>query len=71
MFSSVSQVGQSIAGGPKNSMLFYSLYLYQQGFSYMKMGYASAMALILFVIVMVVSFFALRVMEKRVNYDVE
>ena len=37
----------------------------------MKMGYASAMALILFVIVMVVSFFALRVMEKRVNYDVE
>ena len=71
VFSSVSQMGQSIAGGPKNSMLFYSLYLYQQGFSYMKMGYASAMALILFVIVMVVSFFALRVMEKRVNYDVE
>lgn len=71
VFASVSQMGQSIAGGPKNSMLFYSLYLYQQGFSYMKMGYASAMALILFVIVMVVSFFALRVMEKRVNYDVE
>ena len=45
--------------------------LYQQGFSYLKMGYASAMALILFVIVMLVSFFALRVMEKRVNYDVE
>ena len=51
--------------------MFYSLYLYQQGFTYLKMGYASAMALVLFVVVMVVSFVALRVMEKHVNYDVE
>lgn len=71
VFASVSQQQQTITGGPQNSMLFYSLYLYQQGFSYLKMGYASAMALILFVIVMVVSFFALRMMEKHVNYDVE
>ena len=34
-------------GGPVNSTLFYSLYLYQQAFSYFKMGYASAMAWIL------------------------
>lgn len=71
VFASVSQQGQTITGGPQNSMLFYSLYLYQQGFSFLKMGYASAMALILFIIVMFVSFFALRAMEKRVNYDVE
>lgn len=71
VFASVSQQQQSITGGPQNSLLFYSLYLYQQGFSYLKMGYASAMALILFVIVMIVTFFALRIMEKRVNYDVE
>lgn len=71
VFASVSQQQQTITGGPKNSLLFYSLYLYQQGFSYLKMGYASAMAIILFVIVMIVSFFALRISEKRVNYDVE
>ena len=71
VFGSVSQSNVLTPGGPRNSMLFYSLYLYQQGFSYLKMGYASAMALILFVIVMLVSFFALRVMEKLVNYDVE
>lgn len=71
VFASVSEMGQSIKGGPKNSLLFYSLYLYQQGFGYLKMGYASAMALILFVIVMIVTFFALRIMEKRVVYDVE
>lgn len=71
VFSSVSQASVAMPGGPRNSMLFYSLYLYQQGFSYLKMGYASAMALVLFVIVMIVSFFALRFMEQRVNYDVE
>ncbi|GAF66553.1 carbohydrate ABC transporter permease [Alkalihalobacillus trypoxylicola] len=31
-------------GGPINSTLFYTLYLYQRGFSYFDMGYASAMA---------------------------
>lgn len=31
-------------GGPINSTLFYTLYLYQRGFSYFEMGFASAMA---------------------------
>ncbi|WP_081727955.1 carbohydrate ABC transporter permease [Halalkalibacter hemicellulosilyticus] len=34
-------------GGPINSTLFYTLYLYQKGFSHFEMGYASAMAWIL------------------------
>jgi multiple sugar transport system permease protein len=34
-------------GGPANSTLFYSLYLYQQGFTNFRMGYASAMAWLL------------------------
>jgi multiple sugar transport system permease protein len=38
-------------GGPSNSTLFYTLDLYNQGFSYLNMGYASAMAWILFCIV--------------------
>jgi multiple sugar transport system permease protein len=32
------------SGGPLNSTLFYTLYLYQQGFSNFEMGYAAAMA---------------------------
>lgn len=71
VFASVSQVGQSITGGPQNSLLFYSMYLYMNGFSYMKMGYASAMAIVLFLIVLVVSFVTMYLMEKRVTYDVE
>ncbi|MFZ4451792.1 carbohydrate ABC transporter permease [Salibacterium aidingense] len=34
-------------GGPSGSTLFYTLLLYQKGFSYFEMGYASAMAWIL------------------------
>jgi multiple sugar transport system permease protein len=32
------------SGGPANSTLFYTLYLYQQGFSFFRMGYASTLA---------------------------
>lgn len=38
-------------GGPADSVLFYTLYLYQQGFSNFRMGYASAMAWILLLII--------------------
>ncbi|MEU7892454.1 sugar ABC transporter permease [Nonomuraea sp. NPDC049152] len=36
-------------GGPDDSMLSYSMYLFQNAFVYLKMGYASAMAWVLFV----------------------
>jgi multiple sugar transport system permease protein len=42
-------------GGPMNTTLFYVLYLYRQGFESLRMGYASAMAWILFVIVLIVT----------------
>ncbi len=38
-------------GGPIDRTLFYTLYLYQQGFTHLKMGYAAAMAWVLFVAV--------------------
>jgi len=38
-------------GGPSDSTLFYSLYLYQRGFGQFQMGYAAAMAWLLVVIV--------------------
>jgi multiple sugar transport system permease protein len=36
-------------GGPVDSTLFYTLYLYQEGFANLKMGYASAMAWVLLI----------------------
>lgn len=41
-------------GGPDNQTMFYSLYLYQNAFSYFKMGYASAMAWILLLIALTI-----------------
>ncbi|MDQ0227383.1 multiple sugar transport system permease protein [Metabacillus niabensis] len=37
-------------GGPINSTLFYTLYLYQKGFSYFEMGFASSMAWVLLIV---------------------
>ena len=38
-------------GGPADSTLFYTLYLYQKGFTEFEMGYASAMAWLLLMII--------------------
>jgi multiple sugar transport system permease protein len=38
-------------GGPMDTTLFYAIYLYEKGFTYFQMGYASALAWILLVIV--------------------
>lgn len=42
-------------GGPSDSLLFYTLYLYQKGFSDFRMGYASAMAWVLLVVIAAVT----------------
>ena len=42
-------------GFPANSTLFYSIYLYKQAFQYFNMGYASAMAWLLFVTTLIVT----------------
>ncbi len=44
--------GTQSLGFPLNSTLFYSVYLYQVGFQYLKIGYASAMAWVLFLIIL-------------------
>ena len=38
-------------GSPADSLLFYTLYLYQQGFEFFRMGYASALAWVLLIII--------------------
>jgi len=42
-------------GAPLNSTLFYLLHLYQEGFSFLNMGYASALAWMLFIIILTVT----------------
>ncbi|NPV09682.1 MAG: sugar ABC transporter permease [Anaerolineae bacterium] len=58
-------------GGPQNATLFYVLYLYRNGFQYFKMGYASALAWVLFVIILGFTLLQFRVGRYWVYYEVE
>jgi multiple sugar transport system permease protein len=55
-------------GGPVNATLFYALYLYRSGFQYIKMGYASALAWILFLIVLLCTLAVFRTSRGWVYY---
>lgn len=57
-----------VAGGPENSMLFYALYLYNTAFTSLRMGRASAMAWILFIIVAIVTWLLIKTSGKWVSY---
>ena len=59
----------SDTGSPARSIYFYSMYLFDNAFKYHKMGYASAMAWIMFVIIFLLTLFALRSAEKYVHYE--
>jgi len=56
-------------GGPVNSTLFYTLYLYQRGFANFQMGYASAMAWVLFIGIAVVTAINFWFSKYWVHYD--
>ena len=58
-------------GGPLDATLFYALYLYQNAFKYFKMPYASAMAWILFLIVIVATLVLFRSSARLVYYEGE
>ena len=56
-------------GGPINSTLFYTLYLYQEAFAFFRMGYAAALAWILVVIIAAFTAFSFLTSRYWVHYD--
>ncbi len=58
-------------GGPLNSTLFYVLYLYQRAFVDFRMGYASAMAWVLFVVILLFTLLIVRSAQHWVHYEGE
>lgn len=56
-------------GGPGESTNTIVLYLYRNGFSFDKLGYASALAWALFVIVMLITALQFSQQKRLVNYD--
>ncbi len=58
-------------GGPRNASLFFTYYLYQNAFQRFRMGYASAMALVVFVIIMILTLLVFRWSRAWVYYESE
>lgn len=56
-------------GGPRDASLFYMLYLYRNAFTYFQMGYASALAWILFAFTLVVTLLIFKSARRWVFYE--
>ncbi|MFI0848917.1 carbohydrate ABC transporter permease [Mesorhizobium sp. IMUNJ 23232] len=62
-FKVFDHIYQMTGGGPENGTLVLAFYIYQQGFKFFNVGYAAALALIMFAIVMALTL--LQVMLRR------
>lgn len=58
-------------GGPANSTYFYSLHVYRNAFTHFKMGYASAMAWVMFVLIVLLTGLILKSSKYWVYYEAD
>ena len=68
-FQTFTQSYVMTGGGPANATLFYLLYLYRNAFNWFEMGYASAMAWVLFLVIMVCTLLLWRSSARWVYYE--
>jgi len=57
------------SGGPDNASLFYGLLLFNNAFRYLKMGYASALAWLMFVVIVLLTVLVFRSTGRWVYYE--
>jgi ABC-type sugar transport system permease subunit len=67
-FKAFDIVAVMTGGGPLNSSNVYVYYLYQNAFRWFKAGYASALAMVLFVIILVITVIQVRLSRRWVHY---
>ncbi len=68
-FQTFTQAFVMTNGGPEDSTTFYALYLFNRAWRYGDMGYASAMAWILFVLIVAVTSALFRTQKRWVHYE--
>ncbi len=56
-------------GSPARSTYFYTMYLFDQAFSYLHMGYACAMGWIMFLIILLLTLASVKLSERHVHYE--
>lgn len=69
VFAAVYLAGGGTSGTPEGSLLLYAVYLYANAFQYLQMGYASAMAWILFIIILVLTLLVMRSSRYWTHYE--
>ncbi len=57
-------------GAPARSTYFFASYLYDNAFQYQRMGYASAMGWIMFLVTLGLTVLSLKLSERYVHYEV-
>lgn len=67
IISQAAADGSSL-GGIKNSLLFFAVNIYQEGFMYLKFGYASALAWVMLIIILILTLIILKSSKKWVYY---
>jgi multiple sugar transport system permease protein len=70
-FQSFTQAYVMTGGGPANATLFYPLYLYKNAFNWFEMGYASALAWVLFLIILLLTLITLWSSGSWVYYEAQ
>ena len=66
-----AQVIESPPGSPGTSTMFFVIYYYQQAFTDLHLGYASAMAFLLFILVLIITVVLLKTSRRWVYYENE
>lgn len=61
--------GGGIVGGTLDSLLFYTIHIYSEGFLKFRMGYASALAWLLLVVISIITLILFRISRRRVYYN--
>ncbi len=59
------------SGGPEDSLLMYGMYIFQNAFTYLDMGYASALAWMLFMVSLACTLFILGFANRWVHYEAD
>ena len=68
MFDLVRNMSDQGQGGPLNSSTTVVLEVYKEGFGSYNMGYAAALTVLLFFVILLITIFHLRVLQRRVEY---
>jgi len=69
VFASAFVSSSGTTAGPLNSVLMYMLLLYRNAFRYFNMGYASAMALVMFIVLVLITLALIRSSNTWVYYE--